>query len=186
MDTPLGGQINVSWTEPNGNGDRVAGYELVISNGPNARTVRARRLGDRATRSPTPRTAPPTGSRSARRNKAPGWSAPATVSASTYGLPSAPTSVTADADPGQGRIVVRWSGADGNGTSIRSYVVKMPDGSERDVGGSTSFTDTGLRGGTAYAYQVRSGQRRGLERVERGGLGGRDDAAGPAARARSP
>ncbi|MEZ0449774.1 Ig-like domain-containing protein [Cellulomonas sp. ICMP 17802] len=155
VDTPLGGQINVSWTEPNGNGDRVAGYELVISNGPNARTVvldgsaTAYAFTDAAN-------GPAYRFQLRARNKAPGWSAPAIVNASTYGLPSAPTSVSADADPGQGRIVVRWSGADGNGTSIRAYVVRMPDGSERDVGGATSFTDTGLRGGSSYAYQVRA------------------------------
>ncbi|WP_456825481.1 Ig-like domain-containing protein [Cellulomonas sp. P5_E12] len=155
VNTPLGGQINVSWAEPNGNGDRVAGYELVISNGPNGRTVAldAASTGYAFTDAAN---GPAYRFQVRARNKAPGWSAPTVTEASTYGLPSAPTSVSASADAGQGRIQVRWSGADGNGTSIRSYVVKLPDGSERDVGGSTSFTDTNLRGGSTYAYQVRT------------------------------
>jgi hypothetical protein len=89
------------------------------------------------------------------RNKA-GWGEAGTTTASTFGLPTAPTSVTATAIAGTGRIELRWSGSDDNGTPIQSYVVRLPDGGELDVGNRSSFTFEGLVGGRSYTYQVRA------------------------------
>lgn len=152
-DSTLGRVLAISWTAPADNGDAVAQYEVVVD-GPGGGTF-AVAAGTQQMTFDQAQTKYPYRVSVRAKNKA-GWGEQGTTTASTFGLPTAPTSVTATAIAGTGRIEVRWSGADDNGTPIQSYVVRLPDGGELDVGNRSSYVFENLRGGESYSYQVRS------------------------------
>jgi hypothetical protein len=159
-DSPLGGQINVSWSEPPGNGDRVAGYELAISGGPNARTVSFEGTGT------TSYAFTDAGNGFAyrfevrARNKAPGWSAPAVTTASTYGVPATSSITSAvgagTAEPGDGHVRVAWTEASSNGSPVTSYRLRVNGTDTGDVGPGTSTDVGGLTGGADATFQVQA------------------------------
>ncbi|KQS97636.1 fibronectin type III domain-containing protein [Cellulomonas sp. Leaf395] len=152
-DSTLGRLIAITWTAPVDNGDAVAQYEVVVD-GPGGGTY-AVAAGTQQLTFDQAQTKYPYKVSVRAKNKA-GWGEVGTTTASTFGLPSAPTTVTATAIAGAGRIEVRWSGADDNGTPIQSYVVRLPDGGELDVGNRSSWTFENLTGGASYTYQVRA------------------------------
>lgn len=157
-DSTLGRVLAITWTSPVDNGDAVAQYEVVVD-GPGGGTYSVA-AGTQQLTFDQAQTKYPYRVSVRAKNKA-GWGETGTTTASTFGLPTAPTTVTATVlsatgGSGTGRIELRWSGADDNGTPIQSYVVRLPDGSERDVGNRTSFTFDGLAGGQSYSYQVRT------------------------------
>jgi len=149
-DTPVGGQIDVSWQPPaTNNGDAVAGYELTVRGGgatqtiPTSSTAYAFKQADNGTTYTFTVKA---------KNKA-GWGeASAEVTARTFGRPgevvlSAPTTPI-----GTGSVQLRWSAAEANGSTI-SYDVY--DGGT--LVASTSATSqelTGLVGGVTRTYKV--------------------------------
>ncbi|WP_315096760.1 Ig-like domain-containing protein [uncultured Cellulomonas sp.] len=159
QDTRLGRQIDVTWGEPAGNGDRVAGYELVISGGPNARTVSL-------DASATSYAFTDAGNGFAyrfelrARNKAPGWSAPAVTTASTFGVPGTTTLTSAvgsdTAEPGDGRVRLAWTAADANGSPITSYNLRVNGVDAGAVGPGTSTEVRGLTGGADVWFQVQA------------------------------
>ncbi|KQR17773.1 fibronectin type III domain-containing protein [Cellulomonas sp. Leaf334] len=152
-DSTLGRVIAISWTAPVDNGDAVAQYEVVVD-GPGGGTYPVA-AGTQQLTFDQAQTKYPYRVSVRAKNKA-GWGETGTTTASTFGLPTAPTAVTASAIAGTGRIEVRWSGADDNGTPIQSYVVRLPDGGELDVGNRSSWTFENLTGGASYSYQVRT------------------------------
>lgn len=159
-ESPLGGQINVAWGEPDGNGDRVAGYELVISGGPNARTVPFEGTGATSYAFTDAANGAPYQFEVRARNKAPGWSAPAVTTASTYGVP-APTTITSavgapTAEPGNGSVRVVWASADPNGSPVTSYRLFVNGTDIGDVGTGTSRDVGGLTGGADATFQVQA------------------------------
>ena len=152
-DSTLGRVIAITWTAPADNGDAVAQYEVVVD-GPNGGTF-PQAAGTQQMTFEQAQTKYPYRVSVRARNKV-GWGEAGTTTASTFGLPTAPTSVTATPVVGAGRIDLRWSGADDNGTPIQAYVIRLPDGGELDVGNRTSYTFENLTGGATYTYQVRS------------------------------
>src|SRR5699024_10477246 len=56
-----------------------------------------------------------------------------------------------------GRATISWSGASGNGTTIKDYVVRWDGGSK--VGSGTSLDVTGLTNGKAYTFTVQARNR---------------------------
>ncbi|MDM7831541.1 fibronectin type III domain-containing protein [Cellulomonas edaphi] len=153
-DTNAGRVLEITWTEPRSNGDRIGSYEVTID-GPNGLTAtvpagtRRYTFNDAQTK-----VAYKVSVRA--KNKA-GWGTAGTTTASTFGLPAAPTGVTASAPAGEGAIDLSWNAADDNGSPITAYEVKLPDGSIHSVGGARlSVRFDGLDGGVTYQYQVRS------------------------------
>lgn len=68
-----------------------------------------------------------------------------------YGLPTAPTGVSATF--GDGRATVKFTAADGNGAAVSSYKVSGTNGAGATCGG-TSCDVTGLANGTNYTFTV--------------------------------
>lgn len=157
-DSNTGRLILVEWTAPAANGDAVVEYEVTVAgtNGvvqlvpagvnqftfSNARTRETYTVSVRA------------------RNKA-GWGVPGTTTTSTFGLPDAPTTLSAVARNGEGSVDLSWSGADGNGTGLTGYVVSVSDGRTLSTGPQTSLRVDGLNGGTLYTFRVQSVNRAG-------------------------
>lgn len=149
--TPLGGQINVTWGDTAANGDPVRGYQLVIEGDGQSRTV-GLNAGDTRYAFQNAANGVTYSFRLRAENKA-GWGEVATASASTYGLPGAPGTPRAEAVVGEGAARLSWSPADPNGAPVQRYVVQVSDGRRIDVGG-TSTTVGGLTGGQSYTFAV--------------------------------
>ncbi|MET0789324.1 MAG: fibronectin type III domain-containing protein [Cellulomonas sp.] len=151
-DSQLGRVLAIAWTAPKDNGDAVAQYEVVVD-GPNGGTFPVA-AGTQTLTFDQAQTKYPYRVSVRAKNKA-GWGDAGSTTASTFGLPTAPTSLTATAPAGDGSIDLRWAGADDNGSPIRAYVIKLPDGSETDVGNRQSYT-VSAPAGVASTYQVRA------------------------------
>ncbi|HWJ84177.1 MAG TPA: fibronectin type III domain-containing protein, partial [Cellulomonas sp.] len=146
--------LQVTWSEPKNNGDRVGTYEVTVD-GPGGTTATVP-AGTRSYTFSGATTGQPYKVSVRAKNKA-GWGTPGTTTASTFGLPGVPGGVAATATAGDGSITVSWSPAGDNGSPITAYELRQGDGAAQSVGGSrTSFTFTGLDGGKTYQYQVRS------------------------------
>ncbi|ROS31032.1 fibronectin type III domain-containing protein [Cellulomonas sp. PhB150] len=153
-DTKAGRILEVTWSEPKSNGDRIGSYEVTVD-GPGGTTATVS-AGTRSYTFNDAETGKPYTVSVRAKNKA-GWGSRGSVTASTFGLPGTPGGVAASAPVGDGSITVSWNPATDNGSPITAYEIKLPDGSPQSVGGSrTSATFTGLTGGTDYTYQVRS------------------------------
>lgn len=151
VETSLGRQITVSWSAPAANGDPVQAYELVIAGGPD-RTVQ---LGADQTsyafqdaRNGVPYTF------SLRAKNKAGWSATSSAQAQTYGLPDAPTGLSASAPVGEGYVDLSWTAASGNGARVDKYVVVVSDGQRIDVTSGTSAQIRTLTPGREYSFSV--------------------------------
>jgi hypothetical protein len=81
---------------------------------------------------------------------------PATTSSAVTpaGAPTAPTTVTAVA--GDHSAVVTFSGANSNGSTITSYVVKVSPTGDTFTVSSSPATITGLTNGGAYTFTVQA------------------------------
>ena len=153
-DTPLGGQISVSWTQPADNGAAISGYELTITGG--GSTV-VRTFDGTATRSYAmldARNGVAYQFAVRAKNRA-GWGASASVDATTFGAPTTPTGLSAVARVGTGAIDVSWSPSDGNGSSIAEYHLRINGGDPITVHG-TSYTADHLTGGQGYTFVVQA------------------------------
>ncbi|WP_250445540.1 fibronectin type III domain-containing protein [Actinotalea sp. C106] len=157
VDDALGGKIDVRWTPGSTNGDPIRGYELVISGGPNSRTVN------------------PSGTSYAftdaangvqytfavrAENKA-GRGSSGSASSSAFGAPGAVSGLQADpsssADPGAGTIDLSWPAPSDRGSRITGYEVEVNGSVQTTVSGtSQSHRLTGLTGGQAVSVRVRA------------------------------
>ncbi|UCN16058.1 fibronectin type III domain-containing protein [Cellulomonas iranensis] len=151
VDTPLGGQITVTWGDTAANGDAIKGYELVVR-GTNGRTFTPG-ADDRSFAFQNARNGETYTFELRALNKV-GPGATATATALTYGLPGAPGTPQAEALVGEGAARVSWGAADGNGARVERYVVAVSDGRRIDVPGGTSTRVGDLRGGQSYTFTV--------------------------------
>jgi large repetitive protein len=152
-DTAAGRVLEVTWSEPKSNGDRITSYEVTID-GPNGLTTTIA-AGTRSYSFDDAQTKVDYKVSVRAQNKA-GWGRTGSTVASTSGLPTAPTAVTADVLRGEGAVALAWSGADGNGTSITGYLVTVSGGGAPIKVTGPSTTVTGLEGGESYSFSVQS------------------------------
>ncbi|MCK0118041.1 Ig-like domain-containing protein [Isoptericola sp. S6320L] len=150
VDTPLGGQVKVTWKAPFANGDAVSEYSVdVFKDGAKVDTVETT-----ATSYSFNALATKSAYRFAvtAKNKA-GWGkqGPQSAAVIPYGRPLAPPKPTASISKGD--AVVSWGAADGNGSPVTSYTVTGSDGSSRTTSGRT-MTFTGLKDGTSVTFTV--------------------------------
>jgi fibronectin type III domain protein/Big-like domain-containing protein len=150
------GTITVAWATPPDHGDTVSGYELTVDGGAALSldgTTLSYQLPD-AQRGQTYTFAVRA------KNKA-GWSAWGSTTGEIWSAPGTPTSVTAtdvraaDTPWGSGQLALSWvapADTGGTGIAIDHYEV---DGYPTPVTGTT-FTATGLIGGTATTLRVRA------------------------------
>ncbi|WP_448061131.1 Ig-like domain-containing protein [Cellulomonas hominis] len=155
--TDLGGQINVSWAAPDGNGDAVRRYELVISGGAGAGTYPLD-----ASRTSYALTGADNGAGytfAVRAENKAGWSAPGTASGSTFGVPGSPTITSAagstTAAAGAGTVTLGWTAAGDNGSPVTRYEVSSAGLATATTSALTTTFD-GLTGGQAYGFTVRA------------------------------
>ncbi|MFC0646260.1 Ig-like domain-containing protein [Cellulomonas phragmiteti] len=157
VDTPVGGQINVTWGDPAPNGDPVKGFELVVrGSGGGTFGLNADARGYAFTQARNGESY--TFEVRAFNKAGPGETASAT--AATYGLPGAPGRPTAETVVGAGAVRLTWAPADGNGAPVQRYVVQVSDGRRVDAGG-TSTTVPDLVGGAGLLVHRHGGQRPG-------------------------
>ncbi|MGF0115691.1 Ig-like domain-containing protein [Promicromonospora sp. Marseille-Q5078] len=147
---PDGGQVDVSWTAPNDNGDTISEYAVkVLKNGSavDTRTVD----GTSTTFEGLDTKASYTFAVSATNKAGEGATSAASTPVTPYGKPRTPTGVKATDD--KGVPVVSWSAPDDNGSPITSYTVSASNGATVSATG-TSARFTGLPNGGTYTFTV--------------------------------
>ncbi|WP_232820408.1 Ig-like domain-containing protein [Brachybacterium sp. YJGR34] len=166
VNDPLGGDVRVTWpamTKAEANGEPITQYIVSASSG-DSQTV------DASTTSATFRdldenskhTFTYTGVNSVGRGDGSSGASNAVV---PWAKPSAPTGVKASlpgkdtADGPNGRARVSWNAADGNGTSVKEYVVHYDGGSKTVPASETSTTISGLSNGSSYSFTVEARNR---------------------------
>ncbi|WP_068202585.1 Ig-like domain-containing protein [Isoptericola dokdonensis] len=151
VDTPLGGQVNVSWTPPYENGDAIKNYSVdVYQDGSKVQTVETATPSYAFTGLSTKSSY--TFAVKAY-NKA-GWGESGAQSAGVvpYGKPLRPAAPSASIDAGD--VVVSWAAADGNGSPITGYTVTASNGSRTTTTGGRSVKFTGLPDGQNVTFTV--------------------------------
>ncbi|MCM0641426.1 Ig-like domain-containing protein [Cellulomonas wangsupingiae] len=156
-DTPVGGQINVTWGDATPNGDSLKGFQLVIR-GPNGRTVDIPNPDARSFAFTDAVNGQSYTFELRATNKA-GLGAPSTASASAYGVPTAVSGLrvvgATGGDVGAGSATVSWQGADDRGSPVTRHVVKV-NGADREVGAGTGLEIGSLTGGVPVSVQVQA------------------------------
>jgi len=156
VETPKGGVIKVRWSAPPNNGDRISGYTVTVSGGPNGAVIPVNRDSTEATFEDA-RNGVEYSFSVVATNKA-GDGPAATVRASTYGVPvDIPKFTDVSAPSGAGRVDVRWNAVDANGAPGGVwYEVQQDSGEAIVVRDSTSYSFQNLEGGVAHTYRVRA------------------------------
>ncbi|MBO1752411.1 fibronectin type III domain-containing protein [Actinotalea sp. BY-33] len=156
VDDALGGKIDVRWTPGATNGDAIRDYELVISGGPNSRTVGGLTGTSYAFTDAANGVQYTFAVRAA--NKA-GRGSAGSASSSAFGAPAGVSGLQANpsssADPGAGTIDLSWPAPSDRGSRITGYEVEV-NGSVQTTVGGTSHRLTGLTGGQAVSVRVRA------------------------------
>lgn len=168
VDTPLGGQINVTWSVASANGDPVSGYRLRITGGG---TDRTEDLGGGTTSYAFTEAANgQTYTFRVEARNGVGWSSAGSTQTSTYGSPGAPviTAATASgtgdgAAAGGGWVDLSWTLADTGGAAIAAYEYSVDGGGWQHAGAGTSARVGGLTGGQAVSIRVRARNAGGYE-----------------------
>ncbi len=166
VNDPKGGGVKVTWpamTRAEANGEPISSYIVRSSSGQSA-TVG----GDARTHTfydldqDSAHTFTYTGVNSVGEGVAP--SAPSNE-VTPWAMPAPPTSVSASM-PSEGtgdgpnkRATVTWSGASGNGTTIKDYVVRWEGGSTVVNAPAESAAITGLDNGKSYTFTVQARNR---------------------------
>ncbi len=169
IDTPLGGEIDVRWTEPANNGDTVAGYELdVLEGGALVRTVQV--SGTQQTVTGLEVSGTYTFAVRARNKAGFSGSSPASEAVTPFGRPGPAGTPTASLVSGSTsqRARVTWTAAAANGNPV-TYRVRANGNVVVDSTSQTTVTVTGLTNGTAYRFTV--------EPVNAGGSAGQSSAS---------
>lgn len=158
VDSPLGGQIVLTWQPGALNGAPINGYELVISGGAGAGTVSLPGSATGYTLAGADNGAVYTFGVRARNDA--GWSTAATATASTFGVPQVPPGVAAtgstNAEPDAASLTVTWSTADGNGSPVTSYEVRVSGGTPTSTGPAVRSLTLSAVAGVAVPVDVRA------------------------------
>ncbi|MBP2383463.1 Ig-like domain-containing protein [Brachybacterium sacelli] len=162
INDPVGGGVTVSWpemTSAEANGEPITQYIVKSSSG-HTQTVSAGKTS--ATFRGLDKNSKHTFSYLGVNSVGKGGSSGASNEVVPWAVPSAPTGVEASL-PGKdpnGRAKVSWAKADGNGTSIKDYVITWSGGGRAVVDASkTSYTATGLKNGKSYTFKVQARNR---------------------------
>ncbi|WP_240930403.1 Ig-like domain-containing protein [Isoptericola sp. BMS4] len=154
VDTPLGGQVHVTWNAPDANGDPVKTYhvgvfrdgERVATETSSTTSIDLEGLDTKASYSFTV----------VAENKAgKGDASPRSNEVTPYGRPTVPGTPSASVGTGMsGQADVSWGASDDNGDAV-TYTVETDQGGSRDTT-ATSLTYSGLSNGTNYRFRVRA------------------------------
>lgn len=166
VNDPLGGGVTVTWpamTQAEANGEPITGYIIRSSSGKSATVgAEARSHTFRDLNRDAEHTFTYTGVNSVGEGTA---ASNASNAVTPWAVASPPTQVSASMpDEGtgagpNGRATVSWSGASGNGTAIKDYVVRWEGGSREVSASSSSVTITGLTNGKSYKFTVQARNR---------------------------
>ncbi|MGW8565489.1 Ig-like domain-containing protein [Isoptericola sp. NPDC055881] len=152
---PDGGQVDVSWTAPNANGDAVKAYTVDVLKGGSAVDSRTVTGATSTTFEGLDTKASYTFTVTAENKAGKGATSAASNAVTPYGKPTTPGTPGASVGTGMsGQADVSWGAADDNGAAV-TYTVAT------DQGGSTTTTATstrysGLSNGTAYRFRVQA------------------------------
>jgi len=156
-ETPVGGQINVTWGEAAPNGDSLQGFQLVIR-GSNGRTIDIPSADSRSYAFTDAVNGESYTFELRATNKA-GLGAPSTVSASAFGVPMAVSGLRVEGatggDVGQGSATVSWQPANDRGSPVTRHVLKV-NGVDIPTAADTSEVLGSLRGGEPVTVQVQA------------------------------
>lgn len=154
VDTPLGGQVHVSWNAPDPNGDAVKTYYVgVFRNGERVST-------ETSTTTSIDLEGLDTKSRYSftvvAENKAgKGESSPRSNEVTPFGQPGVPGQPSASVGTGMsGQADVSWGAADDNGDAV-TYTVATDQGGSKNTT-ATKLRYSGLKNGTNYRFRVRA------------------------------
>src|SRR5690554_5303932 len=154
VDTPLGGEIAVSWSEPANNGDAIAGYELdVLEGGALVRTIPAASTQQTVTGLDVSGTY--TFTVRARNRAGLSETSGASEPVTPFGQPGpagTPSAALVENNTSQ-RARVSWTAAAPNGNPV-AYRVRANGNVVIDSTTETTVTVTGLTNGTAYRFTV--------------------------------
>lgn len=149
--------LAVSWNEPRSEGLPITGYEVQVVGGSGANQILPASTTSRDVTGLRNGTAYSVQVRATNSmgNSSP-WS-PATTE-TPAGRPGAPTVSTEQSD---GRITVKWSGADDNGAKISGYTVAMVGGESRTRDGARTSESFDVKNGQDYTFTVVATNRAG-------------------------
>lgn len=154
VDTPLGGVVELEWTEQGSGGDPIRGYRVAFTGGPGVLDH------------PGGTTARLTGARNGAtytfevraHNKA-GEGVPGIATATPFRVPDAVTGLTATASgtgaPYEGSVALTWTPAADGGSVVTGYEVENALGRVWPTPGTT-LSVTGLTGGVEQVFRVRA------------------------------
>lgn len=154
VDTPLGGEISVSWGEPANNGDAIAGYELEVRESGNlVRTIQVN--GTQQTVTGLEVSGTYTFAVRARNKAGFSETSGASEPVTPFGRPGPAGTPSASLieNNTSGRARVTWTAAAPNGNPV-TYRVRANGNVVVDSTSETTVTVTGLNNGTAYRFTV--------------------------------
>ncbi|MCU1373593.1 MAG: hypothetical protein JWO68_879 [Actinomycetia bacterium] len=152
--------VTVTWSPPaSTGGSTITGYTVTSS--PGGRTASTNGAGRSATVTALTNGTAYTFAVKATNAKGTGPTASPPSAVTPFGLPAAPTNVTATA--GDRSATIRWTAPSGNGSPITSYLVTASPGGRTATatGAATTAVVTGLTNGTSYTFKVAATNARG-------------------------
>lgn len=154
VDTPIGGQIQVSWAAPATNGDALREYVLTPSRGGSPQAPITLPPGQTAYTYAAENGQDYTFTVSTSNKAGPSGASSSSQSVRSFGKPGQVTGVTAEATGSNGQIRIAHGTPGDNGEAIERFQYALNGGGWTNLGGNK--TVNGLNNGTAYTVQVRA------------------------------
>ena len=152
---PDGGQVDVSWTAPNDNGDAVKAYTVDVLKGGSKVDTRTVTGATSTTFEGLDTKGSYTFTVTAENKAGTGATSAASSPVTPYGKPTTPGNPSASVGTGMsGQAKVSWGAADDNGAAVTYTVATDKGGSTTTTGTSTTYS--GLSNGTAYRFRVQA------------------------------
>ncbi|HVS84970.1 MAG TPA: fibronectin type III domain-containing protein [Gaiellaceae bacterium] len=145
---PGRGSATVGFVAPDPNGSPISGYTVTASPGNITASGPASPVVVTGLKNGVSYTFTVTATNGVGTSKSSAASAPVVP----FGLPGAPTGVSAS--PGNGRALVSFTAPDDGGSRITSYTVAASGGGPAATGASSPISVSGLTNGTAYRFTV--------------------------------